>query len=396
VAIKKPVYLDHHATTPIDPLVLEVLERAQRDYFGNPASASHSFGWGAQALVEKARQQVAELIGADDREIVFTSGATEANNLALLGTAAAANEFQKKIITTTLEHSSVSEPVHHLEKQGWCVHRIESDETGIINAMAVHESLDKETLLVSVIAAQNEIGTLQPLKNIGQICRDKGVLFHSDAAQAAAHLPLDVEALGVDLLSLSAHKMYGPKGVGALWVRRCHPPLPLNACFHGGDQEGGLRPGTLNVPGIAAFGEACRLALLNREEEVKRISRLRQRFLNHLSEKLSGVHLNGAMEPRLPGNLNLWFEGIREGQLLPRLTVLALSSGSACRSSDPTASPVLMSLGLDSLQAASSLRIGLGRFSTSDEVDFATEKIAAVVQKLRLENHWMEKFLDGR
>ncbi len=387
MAIQKPVYLDHHATTPIDPLVLEVLQRTQRDFFGNPSSASHSFGWSAQALVKKARQQVAELIGADEREIVFTSGATEANNLALLGCAAAASELRRKIITTTLEHSSVSEPVNHLENQGWCVLRIGSGETGIIDPMAVQEGLDEGTLLVSVIAAQNEIGTLQPLEEIGQMCRDRGVLFHSDAAQAAAHLPLDVQALGVDLLSLSAHKMYGPKGVGALWVRRCHPPLPLEACFHGGNQEDGLRPGTLNVPGIAAFGEACRLALLNRAEEVQRISRLRERFLNHLLEKLPGVHLNGAMEPRLPGNLNLWFEGIRAGQLLPRLTVLALSAGSACRSSDPSPSAVLISLGLDSLQAASSLRIGLGRFNTSDEVDFAAGRIVAVVQKLRVENH---------
>jgi len=370
----------------MDPLVLEVLQRVQRDFYGNASSSGHSFGWGAQALVKEARLQVAQLIQADPRGIVFTSGATEANNIALLGTARAAGNSKRKIITTTLEHSSVACPLDHLEKQGWEVVRVASGETGIIHPEDVVDVVDESTLLVSVIAAQNEIGTVQPVKEIGAACRAKGVLVHTDAAQAAAHVELDVNELGVDLLSLSAHKIYGPKGVGALWVRRCHPPLPLEPCFYGGGQEGGLRPGTLNVPGIAAFGEACRLALMNREEEALRIQELKLKFLKHLSEKLTGVFLNGVAEPRLPGNINIRIEGVRAGQLLPKLTVLALSAGSACRSDEPGPSPVLMSLGLDKNQAASSLRIGLGRFTTAEEIDFAVEKIVAVVHKLRNEN----------
>ncbi len=386
MAVNKPVYLDHHATTPIDPLVLEVLERTQRQFFGNPASNSHSFGWGAQALVKKARQQVAALIGADEREIIFTSGATEANNIALLGAASAAPESKRKIITTTLEHSSVAGPLDHLEKQGWDVVRVGTDATGIINPDDLIAGLTDDTLLISVIAAQNEIGTVQPVEEVARVCHRRGILVHSDAVQAAAHLPLDVGALGVDLLSLSAHKIYGPKGVGALWVRRCHPPLPLDPCFHGGGQESGLRPGTMNVPGIAAFGEACRLALKYRDEEVPRLQGLNKRLLDQLQEQLPGVQLNGAGQPRLPGNLNLRFEGIRAGQLMPRLTVLALSAGSACRSDDPAPSPVLLSLGLSKQEAASSLRIGLGRQTTEEEVDFAAERITAAVQKLRSEN----------
>jgi len=386
LALKKPVYLDHQSTTPIDPGVLKVLERTQRDFFGNPASNSHSFGWSAQALVKKARQQVAGLINADPREIVFTSGATEANNLSLLGAAGASNGTQRKIVTTELEHSSVNGPLAHLEKQGWEIVRVKSSETGVVNRDDVEKVLDEDTLLVSVIAAQNEIGTLQPLKEIGRVCRSRRILLHSDAAQAAAHVPLDVETLNVDMLSLSAHKMYGPKGVGALWIRRCHPPLPLEPCFFGGGQEGGVRPGTLNVPGIAAFGEACHHVLLNRQKEVDRIQALRARFMERLSGQLSGVQLNGAAEPRLPGNLNLRFEGVRTGQLLPRLTVLALSAGSACNSDDPGPSPVLLALGLSPQQAGASLRIGLGRFTTGEEVDFAADRIVAVVQKLRVEN----------
>ncbi len=386
MALKKPVYLDHHATTPMDPQVLDVLERTQRQFFGNPASGSHSFGWSAEALVKKARLQVAQLVGAGEKEIIFTSGATEANNIALLGIAAASPQSQRTFISTHLEHSSVEGPLKHLEKQGFKVTRLDHDKSGIINPEKLSAVLNDETLLVSVIAAQNEIGTVQPVKEIGQICGAQGVLFHCDAAQAAGHLDLDVRALGVDLLSLSAHKIYGPKGVGALWVNRKHPPINMAPTSFGGGQEGGLRPGTLNVPGIVAFGEACRLALLQRDKEVQRLRSLKNRLLEQLKEKLDGIHLNGAAEPRLPGNLNVRFEDIRAGQLLPRLTVLALSAGSACRSGDTSPSPVLLSLGLDTLQAASSIRIGLGRFTTEEEVDFAADRISAAVLKLRAEN----------
>ncbi len=386
MGIRKPVYLDHHATTPMDPQVLEVLQRVQRDFFGNASSSAHSFGWAAKALVDEARQQVAQLIHGQAREIVFTSGATEANNIALLGTCSEAAGSCRKIITTNLEHSSVAEPLNHLEKHGWSVQRVAAGVSGIVRPEDVIDLLDSNTRLVSIISAQNEIGTVQPVKEIGQECRSRGIRMHCDAAQAAGHLDLDVNDLGIDLLSLSAHKIYGPKGVGALWIRRCHPPLELSPVFFGGSQENSLRPGTLNVPGIAAFGEACRLAVQNRENEVARISRLKMRFLDKLAELLPGFYLNGAAEPRLPGNINIRIEGVKPGQLLPKLTVLALSAGSACRSDDPGPSPVLLSLGLDAAMAGSSLRIGLGRFTTEEEVDFAVEKISEVVLKIRTNN----------
>ncbi len=388
MAVRTPVYLDHHATTPMDPAVLEVLQRVQKDHFGNPASQGHSFGWAAQTLVENARHQVAQLVGAEDREIIFTSGATEANNLVLLGGAATSGK-PCKIISTTLEHSSIAEPLTRLQEQGWDVVRIQSDLDGLIQPEDIEACLnddqDHEVLMVSVIAAQNEIGTLQPLEQIGKLCRRRGVLFHSDAAQACGHVPIDAQAMNLDLVSISSHKIYGPKGVGALMVKRTHPPLPLAPLFFGGGQENGLRPGTLNVPGISAFGEACRLALKNRDEEVLRLRQLKDRFWHRLQEQLPGVYLNGAAEPRLPGNLNIRFDGIRSAQLLPRVSVLALSTGAACRSDEPGPSPVLMSLGLDSNQADSSVRIGLGRFTSQEDVDFAAERLIGAVEKLRQE-----------
>ncbi len=388
MAVRTPVYLDNHATTPMDPAVLEVLQRVQKDHFGNPASEGHSFGWAAQTLVKNARHQVAQLLGADPREIIFTSGATEANNLALLGIAAASTK-PGKIISSTLEHSSVSEPLDHLEQRGWDVVRVPSDQDGLLQLEVLEKNLgsvhDHQVSLVSVIAAQNEIGTLQPLEKIGKLCRDRGVLFHSDAAQACGHVAMDVTSMGLDLVSISSHKIYGPKGVGALMVKRTHPPLPLQPLSFGGGQENGLRPGTLNVPGIAAFGEACRLALENRDQEVARIRQLRDRLWHRLEEQLPGVDLNGSAHSRLPGNLNIRFDGIRSAQLLPRVAVLALSTGSACRSAEPGPSPVLLSLGLTAQQAAASVRIGLGRFTTEEEVDFAAERLVAAVVKLRQE-----------
>ncbi|MCP4292908.1 MAG: cysteine desulfurase [bacterium] len=384
MAVKKPVYLDFQASCPMDPAVLEVLQRVQRDHFGNPSSNGHSFGWAAQTLVENARKQVADLVGAREKEIIFTSGATEANNLALLGIA---NTCPKpgKIITTCLEHSSISEPVAELEKSGWQVISLKSDNMGMISPEELVEKIDDSTVLVSIVAAQNEIGTLQPLSKISKICREKGIVFHSDAAQAADLLSLDSQNEFIDLISLSAHKIYGPKGVGALRLRQSSSTIRLKPLLFGGGQEGGNRPGTLNVPGIAAFGEACRLALENRDRNIAHLSKLRDRLWGCLKTSLTGIHLNGAFDSRLPGNLNVRFDGLGAVKLLPRLSVLALSTGSACRSSQPGPSPILLALGLSREQAASSLRIGVGRFTTEEEVDFAAERIIAAVTRIRAE-----------
>lgn len=383
MTVKTPVYLDHNATTPIDPRVLEVLISVQRDHFGNPASNGHSLGWAAAQLVEQAREQVALLIGAAPREVIFTSGATESNNLALLGTAEIHSRRSTHLITTNIEHESVSGPAAELERQGWQVTRIPADKDGVVEAKAFAAAPMEGAALVSVIAVQNEIGTLQPLAEIGKLCKGMGVLLHCDAAQAAGKIPLDVETMGIDLMSISSHKLYGPKGVGALYLRRRDPRVKIHPRQFGGGQERGLRPGTLNVPGIAAFGEACRLARLEMGLEEPRLLDLRERFLAGLQAAIPGMQVNGCLRRRLAGNLNVSFDGVRAHALLGKLTTLALSSSSACSSADSQPSPILMNLGLSEALASASLRIGLGRFTTEDEVDFAVEKIAQVVKQVR-------------
>lgn len=383
MSVRTPVFLDHHSTTPLDPRVREVLERVQRDHFGNPASFGHAFGWAAARLVEEARDQVAALVGGEAREIVFTSGATEANNLALLGAAGVWEGQRNHLVISNLEHEAVTGPAAELARRGWNLTVVAAEGTGLVSPERIAEALGPETCLVSLIAAQNEIGTIQPLAEVGRLCKERGVLLHTDAAQAAGRIPLDVHALGVDLLSLSAHKIYGPKGVGALWIRRRDPRVTLKPLLHGGGQERGLRPGTLNVPGIAAFGEACRLACLELEAEAVRLRDLRDSLLGRLQEELEGVHLNGAQEPRLPGNLNVSIAGVAAHRLLGALTVLAVSSSSACSSGDTQPSAVLVAIGRDEDLARASLRVGLGRGTTAEEVDFAADKIVAVVRKLR-------------
>jgi len=381
--VKTPVYLDHHATTPIDPRVLEVLQRVQRDQFGNPASSGHAFGWAAAKLVDTAREQVAALLGAGAREIIFTSGATESNNLALLGCAEAYAARGRHLVTTNLEHEAVELPLAHLAQGGWRVSTVAAGTDGLMIPEAISSALTADTVLVSMIAAQNEIGTIQPLAEVGRICKDRGVILHTDAAQAAGRIPLDVDALGVDLLSLSGHKIYGPKGVGALYVRRRNPRVSLIPRQQGGGQERGLRSGTLNVPGIVALGEACRIAAHELTDESRRLLELRDRFWHRLREGLSGVHLNGAEKPRLAGNLNVSFEGVGSRKLLTQLTQLAVSTGSACSSADAGPSTILQRIGLTPEMAGASLRIGLGRFTTVQEVDFAANRIVAVVASLR-------------
>ncbi len=383
MALRTPVYLDHHATTPLDPRVLALLERVQRDHFGNPASAGHAFGWAAARLVEEAREKVAHLIGGTAREIVFTSGATEADNLALLGVVQVYGSGGGHVVTSNLEHEAVRGPLAELARRGVRVSTVRADTDGLVAAADIAAALQPDTILVSVMAAQNEIGTLQPVAEIGRICKERGVLFHTDAAQAAGRIPLDVERDGVDLMSLSSHKIYGPKGVGALYVRRRDPRVTLAPLQFGGGQERGLRPGTLNVPGIAAFGEACRLGEEEMTGEAERLRGLRDQLWRALAGALDGVYMNGSYEERLPGNLNVSFEGVRAHRLLGGLTVLAVSSSSACASGETRPSVVLEAIGVPEELAMASLRIGLGRFNTAEEVDFAAAKIIEVVRKLR-------------
>ena len=381
MALRTPVYLDHQATTPMDPRVLDFLQRIQRDHFGNPASAGHAFGWAAARLVEEAREKVARLIGATGREIIFTSGATEANNLALLGVAEAYGYGH--LVTSNLEHEAVAGPLAEIVRRGGRVSTLPAGADGTVTAAELAGALQPDTILVSVMAAQNEIGTLQPISEIGKICKEHQVLFHSDAAQAAGRVPVDVQIDGIDLMSLSSHKMYGPKGVGALFVRRRDPRVTLAPLMFGGGQERGLRPGTLDVPGIAAFGEACRLAAEQMSAEAERLLTLRDHLWQTLDAALDGVHLNGTLARRLPGNLNVSFEGVAAHRLLGSLTVLAVSSSSACSSSDSRPSAILEAIGVPANLASASLRIGLGRFTTAEEVDFAAKKIIEVVRQLR-------------
>ncbi len=383
MALQTPVYLDHHATTPIDPRVLGLLQRVQKDHYGNPASAGHAFGWAAARLVEEARERVAHLIAGTAREIIFTSGATEADNLAVLGVAEAYGSKGGHMVTSNLEHEAVRGPLAEFVRKGGRVTTVAADRDGLVSAREIASALQPDTILVSIMAAQNEIGTLQPLAPIGRICKERGVLFHTDAAQAAGRISLDVERDGIDLMSLSSHKIYGPKGVGALYVRRRDPRVALTPLMFGGGQERDLRPGTLNVPGIAAFGEACRLAEEEMTDEAVRLRGLRDRLWGALNGALDGVHLNGSNEERLAGNLNVSFDGIRAHRLLGSLTVLAVSSSSACSSIDTRPSAILEAIGVPRDLAMASLRIGLGRFTTDEEVDFAAEKIIEAVKKLR-------------
>jgi cysteine desulfurase len=382
VAVKTPIYLDHNATTPLDPRVLEVLQRSQRDHFGNPSSDGHALGWAAAKLVKDARQEVATLLGVEPAEIIFTSGATESNNLAILGVARSLESRGKHLVLSCLEHEAVQEPARALERQGWDLTIVACDELGLVDPGQVEAALRPDSVLVSIIAGQNEVGTIQPLAEIGRICQDRGVILHSDAAQAAGRIPLPVRDMGLGSVSLSAHKMYGPKGMGALFLSRKNPRVRPQPIQFGGGQERGLRSGTLNAPAIAAFGEACRIVREEREAEGERLTRLAQRFHHGLSSQLPDVLLNGCPRRRLPGCLNFSFPGVDGAALSSRLTSLAVSSGSACSSSDGQPSRILQMLGRDEALARSSLRIGLGRGTTEEEVDFATGKIIEVVTAL--------------
>jgi cysteine desulfurase len=381
--VRLPIYMDNNSTTRVDPCVLEAMLPYFCEHYGNAASRTHVFGHKAEEAVEQAREQVAGLIGAEPREIVFTSGATESNNLALKGAAALYRRQGDHLVTVATEHKAVLDPCKRLEQQGFRVTFLPVDRFGQVSVEQLAETITPQTILVSVMAANNEIGTLQPLEAVGKLCKQRGVLFHTDAAQAAGKVPLDVEALGIDLLSLSAHKLYGPKGVGALYVRRHEPRVRLEPQMDGGGHERRLRSGTLPVPSIVGFGAACALSQAEMTAEAERLRRLRERLHAGIRGRLDGVFLNGHPEERLPGNLNLSFAYVEGSALRTNVRSVALSSGSACTSAEPEPSYVLRALGLSDDLAHGSIRFGLGRFNTEEEVDYTIEEVVRAVTHLR-------------
>jgi len=378
--VTTPIYLDHHATTPMALAVFEAMRPFFLERFGNAASRTHAFGRAAASAVDDARAQVAALIGARPAEIVFTSGATEADNLALKGVAQACRRQGGHLVTTRIEHHAVLDCCRRLEKEGFRVSYLPVDRDGRVDPDAVAAALTPQTILVSVMHASNEIGTIQPLAEIGRICRARGVLFHSDAVQAAGKIPCRVDALGVDLLSLSAHKMYGPKGIGALYVRS---GVKLDAQMDGGGHEQGRRSGTLNVPGIVGLGKACELSAGLMAAEAERLTGLRERLRQGIVSRIPRVRLNGHPHLRLPGSLNLSFEGVEGESLVMSLNDVAVSSGSACTSASLEPSYVLKALGLPNALASASLRFGLGRGNTEEEVDYVVGRLTDEVARLR-------------
>lgn len=373
------IYLDHHATTPVDPRVLEAMLPFFSEKFGNTASKQHRFGWDAADAVEKARKQLASLIGAGSKDIVFTSGATEANNLAIKGAAKARRGERDHLVTIATEHKAVLDPIARLEKEGWRVTVLPVKRDGLVDVSAVAAAITERTALVSVMAANNEIGVLQPIKAIASAAHAKGAWVHTDAVQAIGKVPFDVEDLGVDLASITAHKFYGPKGAGALYVRR--KGIAIAAEIDGGGHERGMRSGTLNVPGIAGLGAAAEIARTEMANEPARLRQLRDRLLAGLREKTDGLTVNGDMEMRLPGNLNVSFDGVDGEALLVSLDDIAVSSGAACTQAEP--SHVLMALGHTIDRALASLRFGIGRTTSVAEVDYAAAKVSRVVARLR-------------
>jgi len=381
--MKLPIYIDNHATTPLDPRVLDAMLPWFTEKFGNAASRNHSFGWEAEEAVEKARKQIADLVGANSKEIIFTSGATESNNLALKGVAQMYAEKGNHIITAASEHKAVLDTCKHLEKEGCRVTYLPLQADGLIDLDMLREAITDKTILVSIMYANNEIGVIQPIAEIGKICKERGVLFHSDAVQAIGKVPVNVIKDNIDLMSITAHKLYGPKGVGALYVRRRNPRVQLTAQMDGGGHERGMRSGTLNVPGIAGLGEACAIAQREMAEESARLRKMRDYLKDRLTTELDEVNINGSMEHRLPHNLNISFQYVEGESLLMGINDIAVSSGSACTSATLEPSYVLKALGLGDDLAHSSIRFGLGRFNTQEEVEYTADRVIEVVRKLR-------------
>lgn len=391
MALRFPIYMDHAATTPCDPRVVEAMLPYFTEKFGNPGSRNHSFGWEAEAAVDRAREQVASILGADEKEIIFTSGATEGNNLAIKG---AATMYEKApagspagtrghIVTTLIEHKAVLDPCKRLQKEGFDVTFVEPPRDGIYTADLIRAALRPDTILVSVMWANNEIGTINAIREIGALCKDRGILFHTDATQYAGKLPVDVERDNVDLLTMSGHKIYGPKGVGAMYIRRRKPRVRLTSLVDGGGQERGFRSGTLNVTGIVGLGKACEIAKAEMDEDARRLASLRARLEQTITSQLDHCAINGHREKRLPHIANISFGFVEGESLMMAVKEIACSSGSACTSASLEPSYVLKGLGVGDELAHSSLRLSLGKWTTQEEIDFAAAKIVANVRKLR-------------
>jgi len=383
VAVQLPIYMDNHATSPLDPRVPEPMLPYFTSKFGNAASRTHSFGWEAEQGVETAREQIARLIGATAKEIIFTSGATESNNLAIKGIAEMYKERGNHIITQVTEHKAVLDTCKRLEKYGYRVTYLPVKADGLIDLDDLKRAMDDKTILVSIMFANNEIGVVQPVAEIGKLCHERNVIFHTDAVQAVGKIPVDVNAMNIDVLSLTAHKLYGPKGVGALYVRRRNPRVQISAQLDGGGHERGMRCGTLNVAGLVGLGAACEIAREEMPIEAERLARLRDKLKAKLEGALDYVHVNGTMEHHLPGNLNMSFVYVEGESLLMGINEIAVSSGSACTSATLEPSYVLKALGLGDDVAHSSIRFGLGRFNNEAEVDYVADKLIDIVQKLR-------------
>ena len=382
--MKTPIYMDYQATTPCDPRVVEAMLPFFTTTFGNAASRSHSFGWTAEEAVGEARATIASLIGAKKpKEIVFTSGATESDNLAIKGVAYFYRSKGNHIITSQIEHKAVLDTCKRLEKDGFEVTYLPVDKSGLVDPEAVRAAIKDETILVSIMLANNEIGTIQPIEQIGAITREKGVLLHTDAVQGIGKTPFDVQKLNVDLASITAHKIYGPKGIGALYVRRSRPRVRLRAEVDGGGHEFGMRSGTLNVPSIVGFGKACQLLRDNWQQEATELRALRDRLLDKLVSQLDEVTVNGSLEHRLPNNLNISFSFVEGESLLMALKDIAISSGSACTSASLEPSYVLHAMGVSDDAAHSSLRFGIGRFTTQEEIDYVAARVIEAVNRLR-------------
>ena len=383
MSVKRPIYLDYNATTPVSPEVLEAMLPFFTEYFGNPSSLNHSYGWEAEAGIEKSREILAGAIAATPSEIVFTSGATEANNLAIKGIAEAYMSKGKHIITVQTEHNAVLDPCRYLETLGFNITYLPVHPDGLINLETIEHAFQADTILVSVMAANNEIGVLQPIEKIGKICHERNIIFHTDAAQALGKIPLNVERMNIDVLSMTAHKLYGPKGIGALYVRRKTPRVQLAPQLHGGGQEKGLRSGTLYTPQIVGFGEAVRIATAEMESETEKMGALRDHLWDQLRE-LPGVHLNGHSTQRLPNNLNVSIEGVKGSNLLSRVReAIAISSGSACSSTNPAPSHVIKALGRSDDLARATIRFGLGRTTSEADIERAATIVREQIQTLR-------------
>ena len=382
--MQTPIYMDNHATTAVDPRVLEALVPYFTEKFGNAASRSHAYGWESEAAVDNAREQIARLIRASSpREIIFTSGATESDNLAIKGVAESYRDKGNHIITCVTEHKAVLDSCKVLEQQGYQVTYLPVDGNGDINLPHLRDAMTDKTILISIMAANNEIGTIAPVKEIGRIAHEKGVLFHTDATQAVGKIPINVEEMEIDLLSLTAHKMYGPKGIGALYVRAAKPRVKLRSMIDGGGHERGMRSGTLNVPGIVGLGKACEIAQTEMLAEAEKLISLRERLKCRILDQLEEVYINGHPTSRLPGNMNMSFAYVEGESLLMGLKEIAVSTGSACTSASLEPSHVLRAIGVEEELAHTSIRFGLGRFNTEEEVDYTVRRVVEEVRRLR-------------